>query len=195
MRLRPVRMEDAAFIVWLRNSDHAKGKLGDSAATAEGQKSWLQTYSDRTGDYYFIVETTGGVSVGTIGIYDHAAASAEFGRFIIAPGVQAALSAMVLCCNLAFERLALSELRATSVGTNVKLHSFIRKLGFQQTSIDRAERRIKGEMVDIFNFSLTANDWLEQRDSFVPLADYAGRRISEWETRTQNQIQYGSKRM
>ena len=33
MRLRPVRLEDAAFIVWLRNQEHVKGRVGDSATT------------------------------------------------------------------------------------------------------------------------------------------------------------------
>jgi hypothetical protein len=32
MRLRPVRMDDAGFIVWLRNLDYVKGKVGDSAS-------------------------------------------------------------------------------------------------------------------------------------------------------------------
>ena len=32
MRLRPVRLDDAAFIVWLRNLDYVKGNVGDSAA-------------------------------------------------------------------------------------------------------------------------------------------------------------------
>ena len=31
LRLRPVRIEDAAFIVWLRNLDYVKGNVGDSA--------------------------------------------------------------------------------------------------------------------------------------------------------------------
>ncbi len=51
VRLRPVRMEDAAFIVWLRNLDHVKGKVGDSALDAVTQKAWLEAYFDRPGDY------------------------------------------------------------------------------------------------------------------------------------------------
>ena len=50
-------MEDAAFIVQLRNQDHAKGKLGDSAATVSAQEQWLANYFEREGDYYFIAET------------------------------------------------------------------------------------------------------------------------------------------
>ena len=60
VRLRPVRMDDAAFIVWLRNLDHVKGRVGDSAADAASQEAWLKAYFDRPGDYYFIIETPAG---------------------------------------------------------------------------------------------------------------------------------------
>ena len=60
VRLRPVRLEDAPFIVWLRNLEHVKGRVGDSAADAAGQEAWLRAYFERQGDYYFIIETGGG---------------------------------------------------------------------------------------------------------------------------------------
>ena len=53
IRVRPVRMEDASFIVWLRNLDYAKGRIGDSAKDIASQETWLQTYFQREGDYYF----------------------------------------------------------------------------------------------------------------------------------------------
>ena len=43
VRLRPVQMEDAAFIVWLRNQDYVKGKVGDSAPDVASQQKWLET--------------------------------------------------------------------------------------------------------------------------------------------------------
>ena len=64
VRLRPVRMEDAAFIVWLRNLEHVKGRVGDSAMDASAQETWLRAYFDRQGDYYFIIETLGRTAVG-----------------------------------------------------------------------------------------------------------------------------------
>ena len=57
IRLRPVRLEDAPFIVWLRNLVHAKGRVGDSAEDIDSQERWLHAYFDREGDYYFLVET------------------------------------------------------------------------------------------------------------------------------------------
>src|SRR5271169_6075212 len=101
-RLRPVRMEDAAFIVWLRNLDHARGRVGDSALTASGQQAWLRAYFDRPGDYYFIIETAGRIPVGAIGIYNVNGRSAESGRWVIRPEVPAALPSATLAFEAAF---------------------------------------------------------------------------------------------
>ena len=50
VRLRPVRMEDAAFIVWLRNLEHVRGRVGDTALNVAGQEAWLKKYFEREGD-------------------------------------------------------------------------------------------------------------------------------------------------
>lgn len=85
VRLRPVRMDDAGFIVWLRNLDYVKGKVGDSASDVAGQEKWLHSYFEREGDYYFIVETPSGIPLGTHSLYSVAEGGAELGRWIIRP--------------------------------------------------------------------------------------------------------------
>src|SRR6266478_2565042 len=87
IRLRPVRMEDAAFLVWLRNLEHARGKVGDTSADVSGQEAWLKKYFAREGDYYFVIETHGGIPVGAYGLYDQTGDSAESGRWVIRPEV------------------------------------------------------------------------------------------------------------
>src|SRR5262245_50058972 len=91
VRLRPVRLDDAAFIVWVRNLDHAKGKVGDSAKDTASQETWLNSYFQRQGDYYFIIETLAGIPVGAYGIYDVNDGSAESGRWVIRGDVPAAI--------------------------------------------------------------------------------------------------------
>jgi len=66
VRLRPVQAEDAEFIVWLRNLEHVKGRVGDSATDAASQRAWLEAYFKRPGDYYFIVETMDAMDHDTI---------------------------------------------------------------------------------------------------------------------------------
>jgi RimJ/RimL family protein N-acetyltransferase len=181
IRLRPVRMEDAGFIVWLRNLDYVRGKVGDSAASLAGQKAWLEKYFERDGDYYFIVETLGGIALGTHGIYDVRGTSAEKGRHIVRPEVMAGVPAGLLATDLGFGKLGLSELRATCVSTNVAVHSLHRRSGFKDAGIIRAAQTINGQPVDLVQFLLKPEDWAGVRESIVPLARLAGTRVMEWE--------------
>lgn len=181
VRLRPVRMDDAAFIVWIRNLDHVKGRLGDSAADVPVQEAWLAEYFKREGDYYFIVETLARIPVGTYGIYDMHGTTAESGRWIVRPGVPAAAASGVLLFDTAFGKLGLSELRGTTVATNRPVLSLNRKFGFQQVRVEPGGRTIGGKAVDMVHFILTAGGWAKARESVVPLARVAEAQIREWE--------------
>jgi RimJ/RimL family protein N-acetyltransferase len=182
VRIRPVRMADAAFIVWLRNQNHAKGKLGDSATNVPAQERWLEDYFERTGDFYFIAETLNDcVPVGTTSIYDQHGELAETGRFVVSPEVPAAFQISILTYDLAFQRMQLKQLRATSVATNRTVHSYIRKLGFLHTRTEKDGRFIGGQPADMLHFSLSARDWDIARAAMLPLAKYAESEILQWE--------------
>jgi len=181
IRLRPVRIEDAAFIVWLRNLDYVKGNVGNSATDVAGQEAWLKKYFDREGDYYFIVETQGGIPLGTHGLYDVQGTSAEKGRHIIRPEVMAGVPAGLLATDLGFGQLGMTELRATCVSTNVAVHSLHRRSGFKEVGMIRAAQTIAGRPVDLVQFLLTPEGWARVRDRIVPLARLAGTRVLEWE--------------
>lgn len=181
VRLRPVRLEDAAFIVWLRNLQHAKGRLGDSASDTAAQESWLKDYFLREGDYYFIIETLRGTAVGAYGIYDRRGASAESGRWIIRSEVPAAIPSAIQAFKIAFDQLGLSELRVKTVSTNRNVLSLNRKFGFRQTRIEPAAQVIGGQPVDLVHFLLEAKDWPRIRESLLPLARLAEKQVQEWE--------------
>ena len=181
VRLRPVRIEDAAFIVWLRNLEHVKGRVGDSALDAASQENWLRAYFDREGDYYFITETLGGIAVGAYGIYDVIGASAESGRWIIRPEVPAAIPSAIQAFEIAFERLGLRELRVKTVSTNRTVLSLNRKFGFRQTRVEPAAQLIGGQPVDQVHFLLEAKEWPKIREGLLPLARLAEKQVREWE--------------
>jgi RimJ/RimL family protein N-acetyltransferase len=190
VRLRPVQLTDAAFIVWLRNQDYVKGRVGDSAADPASQQQWLETYFERAGDYYFVIETLGGIPLGTNALYEVSGQNAEWGRFIVRPEVPAALSSAMLIFDLAFEKLNLRELLARCVSTNIKVHSIVKKCGFRQTETKHACQVIGGQPVDMIHFVMQAGDWPASRSRLLPLAEFAETQIKAWEkitleTRTQ----------
>jgi RimJ/RimL family protein N-acetyltransferase len=182
VRLRPVRMEDAPFIVWLRNLEHAKGRVGDSATDTTGQEAWLRAYFDRPGDYYFIIESAGrGLAVGAYGIYGIQNRSGESGRWIIRPEVPAGVPSAILAFDTAFQTLGLAEIRVTTVSTNHSVLSLNRKFGLRQTGITHAGQMIGGKPVDLVHFRLGAADWPKTREKLLPLARLAERQVCEWE--------------
>ncbi len=182
IRLRPVEVEDAAFIVWLRNLEHARGRVGDSAADTPAQEAWLKEYFQRRGDYYFILETVGKIPVGAYSIYNLVGSSAESGRWVIRPDVPAAIPcAIVAFDEIAFSKLALAELRVKTVSTNQPVLSLNRKLGFRQTRVERSAQIIGGAPVDLVHFLLEKKDWPPVRERLLPLARLAERQVLEWE--------------
>jgi len=188
VRLRPVRMEDAAFIVWLRNLRHAKGRIGDSAEDVNSQVAWLKDYFERTGDYYFIIETPGGIPIGTQGVYAIEGDAAEVGRWVIRPEVQAAMPSYMLILDYAFNELRMKQLRATTIVANRGVISLNKKVGFEQFRTEPAERVISGEPMDIVHCVLRAGTWFKSRERLRPAAELAERLVREWE---QDQLRSG----
>jgi RimJ/RimL family protein N-acetyltransferase len=183
IRLRPVQLEDSAFIVWLRNLEHARGRVGDSAADTPAQEAWLKEYFQRQGDYYFIVETLGRISVGAYGIYNFVGSSAESGRWVIRNDVPAAIPcAIVAFDEIAFSKLNLTELRVKTVSTNQLVLSLNRKFGFRQTQVEPSAQIIGGMPVDLVHFLLEKKDWPPVRERLLPLARLAEKQVLEWES-------------
>src|ERR1700722_15139327 len=180
-RLRPVRMEDAAYIVWLRNLEHAKGRLGDSAKDVAAQEAWLKEYFGRAGDYYFIIETQNGTPAGSFGIYNVTGTSAESGRWVIQPEIPIAIPSAVIAFDLAFGKLGLTELRAKTVSTNQPVLSLNKKFGFREIRVEKGSQLIDGKSVDQMHFLMKADEWAKSRTRLLPLAEFAATQIAEWE--------------
>jgi hypothetical protein len=181
VRLCPVQVTDAVFIVWLGNLGHVLGRVGDSAGDLAGQQAWLHAYFVRGGDYYFIVETLGGILVGTHGIYDVIGTSAEHGRFIMRPEVPAALACLMNGFDLAFGPMGFTELRGTVVSTNQKVLSLNRKLGFRQINIEPSGWVIGCKPADMVHSVLLPEGSAKARDRFLPLARLAETEVLQWE--------------
>ena len=181
MRLRPVRMEDADFIVWLRNLDHARGRVGDSAPDRASQIAWLSSYFQRADDYYFIIETAGGRAVGTYGLWDFRDQSAESGRWIIRQDVPAAIPSAVLGLDLAFGKLGVKRIRVKTVSTNLPVLSLNRKFGMKDSHVEKDSQVIGGKSVDQIHFTLEPEAWVKAREKLAPLASLAARQVGEWD--------------
>jgi len=181
IRHRPVRLDDAAFLVGLRNLEHAKGNVGDSASDVASQEDWITTYFEREGDYYFVVETTCGIPVGAFGIYDVTGASAEIGRWIIQPRVPATLPGIIPGLDLAFGQLGLHELRTRVVSTNRRVIKLDQHLGFKISGIEPAAMLIGGKSVDLVHMNMQSETWPIIRNGLLPAALMQQVQLRKWE--------------
>ncbi|MCX6967697.1 MAG: GNAT family protein [Verrucomicrobia bacterium] len=182
IRHRPVRMEDAPFLVWLRNLEHAKGKVGDSAVDVPTQQAWLKEYFERNGDYYFVVETAcAGIPVGTWGIYNMKDESAEIGRWIAQPKTPTVIPSIIPGLDIAFHRFGLRTLRTKVVSTNKRVILLDKQMGFQETHSEPAAQIIGGKSVDMIHMVMTAEDWPQLRKTLMPMALMLEVQVRKWE--------------
>jgi RimJ/RimL family protein N-acetyltransferase len=118
-RVRPVREADAAYIVDLRR--RAGRFLNRGAQSEAEQLQWLADYFDRAGDYYFVIESSDGSRRdGLVGIYRMRASTgdAEWGRWLLEPGSNAAVESALLVYRCAFDLLRLERVRCRTLAAN-----------------------------------------------------------------------------
>ena len=124
-RLRPVRLEDAQFIIDVRLEDEDRNQyIHAISPELAAQKEWLERYFAREGDYYFVVENKlNGEPEGLVGIYDLDQNKAEWGRWVIKSGSLAATESIDLLFKVAFEELKLDELYCRTICQNERVVS------------------------------------------------------------------------
>lgn len=158
--LRPVERADAAVIVGLRTDPKLSRFIGGTSSAQADQQSWLESYFARPGDAYFIIEV-GSDPVGTVGIYDQRGDVAEWGRWIIRPGVAAAAASVLLTYRVAFTELKLERLICRTVSDNGHVLSFHDRLGLRRIGVETAGVIIDGAPKDMVVHELSREDWLD----------------------------------
>jgi RimJ/RimL family protein N-acetyltransferase len=133
LRLRPVCLDDAAFVLSLRKDPELGRWLGRVSGTEADQRAWIERYFDKPNDYYFLVETLDAVSLGTIGVYDvtyrEGVLQAEWGRWILRPSCFGASGSSYLCMRFAFETLRVDRLICHTLEPNTSVLSFHDRIG------------------------------------------------------------------
>src|SRR5215470_12333954 len=131
-RLRPVSLDDAAFIVSLRTDTLLNRFLHEVSSRVEDQVAWIDRYFERPGDYYFIVDNPStGESHGAIALYDIPDDASEglFGRWIIKRGSMAALESAWLIYTVGFSLLGLKSIYTLALAQNLPVISFHNSFG------------------------------------------------------------------
>jgi len=174
--LRPIRTEDARFVVELRTDPELGAYLHRTSGRVEDQEAWLAAYFERAGDYYFIVEELKtGEPVGAIGLYDSDGRQAEWGRWLIRKGSPAAVESALLIYRAAFEGLGLAEVYCRTVAQNAKVVSFHDSSGAERVATLEAHFELDGVVHDAVEHRVDRSRW----DTMRPKLEFLARRLAE----------------
>jgi 2-polyprenyl-3-methyl-5-hydroxy-6-metoxy-1,4-benzoquinol methylase/RimJ/RimL family protein N-acetyltransferase len=178
--LRPVQVDDAAFILELRSDPERNRYLHRISTGVNAQRRWIETYFERLRDYYFVIENRlTGRREGTIGIVSN-----EWGRWIVRAGSLAALESACLIYRVGFEVLGLAAILCRTVAENTAAVEFHRSFGLEKVRTLPGYFERDGRLLDAVEMRLTRPQWESIRDGVEGKAA----RLAAPETRRLDQI-------
>lgn len=161
-RLRPVVDSDAPLILALRSDPDLNRFLHSTSSSLDDQLVWLEKYYERSGDYYFVVESRSSYEFhGLISIYgiDPHALSAVWGRWVIKKGSLAAVESVALVYRCAFEELALHDVRSQTIVENGPVVAFHDSCGAERFRLLPKYFDIRGSRFDAIEHRVDVDLW------------------------------------
>ena len=177
--LRPLTRADAALTLRWRQSARA-ANLNRGAQTVAEQEAWLA--SRPNSEYNFAIALHTGQSVGTVSLLDIDSANrrAESGRFLIGEedavrGIPAAVEAMKLLYELAFDRLELLRVFGHVSSDNQLMIKWQKFLGMKEEGRLRQHYFINGHYQDAVMLGLLVGEYRKQALPRMKMLIAAGR--------------------
>ena len=161
-RLRPARLDDAAFIVDLRTQPGRNRFINTTSSDVAAQQDWLRRYFERSFDYYFVIEhVTSGEREGTLGIYavNEEERSAEWGRWMVRPESKAAVASCCLAFDLAFGEMDLEMLHSYVAAENEEVIGLLGALGMRREKWLKGYLSLGGMAHDAVMLRISRSDW------------------------------------
>lgn len=182
--LRPLVQGDAALTFGWRSGERAR-LLNQGAGTVEDQEAWIRARPEN--EYNFIIARKDGHPVGMLSLVgiDPVNRRAEPGRFLIGDevavrGIPAAVEAMKLLYQFAFDTLDLVRVYGTVIGGNPRMAKWQRYLGMTEEGRMRSHLFIDGRFQDALMFGLLAEEYraetLPRMNALIGIAGHPPRK-------------------
>jgi len=163
VNLRPLKVEDAALTLAWRRAARARF-LNAGAASVEQQAAWIA--GRPASEYNYIIELKNGHAIGMLSLtgIDRANRHGEPGRFLIgdeaaAQGVPAAVEAMKLLYELAFDQLELVRVCGIVAANNTLMVKWQKFMGMKEEGRLRNHLCQDGEFHDAVFLGLLVEDY------------------------------------
>ena len=180
--LRPLTVADAGITLQWRQCARAR-YLNQGAKTLAAQEQWIATRPP--GDFCFVIELKGGKPVGMISLIDVSTAHrrAEAAHFLIGEegavrGIPAAVEAMKLLYELAFDRLDLVRVYGTISSDNVTMIRWQLYLGMKEEGRLRRHYFIGGHFQDAVCMGVLQEEYRQFTLPRMRILIAAGRRAA-----------------
>lgn len=149
-RLRPINQKDAFFIIEARLEDRERNRfIHTIPSDISEQEKWLESYFEREGDYYFVIENRfTRQPEGLIAFYNEQDGRAEWGRWVVKKGSLAAVESVWLLYKIAFEKVNLQELYCRTIKENIEVVSFHTAIGEKTRCILERSFELDGKKYD-----------------------------------------------
>ncbi len=167
--LRLVELEDAQFIVTLRNYAKSQKFLSATSSNIEAQERWMRDYKVREQEgteFYYVIQLQDGSPVGLIRLYDLKLDIFSGGSWIMAPGHphQIAVETVILLYDLCFDQLGYEKILLQVVKENQSVIRFHKRFG---ALVEREDERC----VYLINTSSTMKGPREKFRKLLGLAE------------------------
>lgn len=127
--LRTVTLNDAAFIVNLRNKKNNSLFINKTSSSVAKQIEWMKEESEDVSSYYFLILNKKKKPIGTISLYNLSNSNGEFGRWVCNGSAIESLESALLIHKYAFDVLQLKSVYTRTLADNYKVVSFHRNFG------------------------------------------------------------------
>lgn len=161
--LRPLRVTDAELTFRWRSADRAR-LLNSGAPTVEEQAGWIAARPES--EHNFVIELASGRPVGMLSLtgIDRVNRHGEPGRFLIGDeaavqGVPAAVEAMKLLYELAFDRLGLVRVCGIVAAENTLMIKWQKFLGMREEGRLRDHLFLGGRFQDAVFLGLLVDEY------------------------------------
>ncbi len=165
MNLRPIEASDSEATFKWRNASRAR-LLNSGAFSLEDQRQWI--LSRPVSEFNYIIELKSGDPVGMLSLIniDLQNLHAETARFLIGEadlvkGIPAAVEAMKLLYQVAFDGLKLKRLYGTVASKNKLMIKWQKYLGMKEEGVLRQHYFINNEWQDAIVLGLLDNEYFE----------------------------------
>ena len=163
VNLRPLAVDDAELTLGWRNANRARF-LNAGAASVEQQAKWIA--GRPASEYNYIIELSDGQPIGMLSLtgIDRANRHGEPGRFLIgdeaaAQGVPAAVEAMKLLYELAFDKLELVRVCGIIAANNTLMIKWQKYLGMKEEGRLRNHLSQNGQFEDAVFLGLLVEEY------------------------------------